>query len=36
MKNHLISKIKEALISILPVTLIVTILNFTPLINSYL
>ena len=33
MKNHLISKIKEALISILPVTLIVTILNFTPLIN---
>lgn len=33
MKDHLLNKIKEALISILPVTLIVVILNFTPLIN---
>ena len=33
MKDHLLNKIKEALISILPVSLIVTILNFTPLIN---
>lgn len=33
MKRLLVSKIKESLISILPVTLIVIILNFTPLIN---
>lgn len=33
MKKLLISKIKESLISVLPVTLIVIILNFTPLIN---
>ena len=33
MKNLLISKIKEALFSVLPVTLIVVILNFTPLLN---
>lgn len=33
MKEQLFSKIKEALISILPVTLIVIILNFTPLVN---
>ena len=33
MKELLFSKIKEALISIMPVTLIVVILNFTPLIN---
>lgn len=33
MKRLLFSKIKESLISILPVTLIVVILNFTPLIN---
>ena len=33
MKRLLFSKIKESLISILPVTLIVIILNFTPLIN---
>ena len=33
MKRLLFSKIKEALISVLPVTLIVVILNFTPLIN---
>ncbi len=33
MKKLLFSKIKESLISILPVTLIVIILNFTPLIN---
>ena len=31
--NQLISKIKEALISVLPVTLIVLILSFTPIIN---
>ena len=33
MKNLLFSKIKESLISVLPVTLIVIILNFTPLVN---
>jgi hypothetical protein len=33
MKNLLFSKIKESLISVLPVTLIVILLNFTPLIN---
>ena len=33
MKKLLNSKIKESLISVLPVTLIVIILNFTPLIN---
>jgi len=33
MKKLLSAKIKEALISVLPVTLIVIILNFTPLIN---
>lgn len=33
MKKLLFSKIKESLISILPVTLLVIILNFTPLIN---
>lgn len=33
MKKLLHSKIKESLISVLPVTLIVIILNFTPLIN---
>ena len=33
MKRLFFSKIKESLISILPVTLIVIILNFTPLIN---
>ena len=33
MKKLLYSKIKESLISVLPVTLIVIILNFTPLIN---
>ena len=33
MKRLLLSKIKESLISVLPVTLIVIILNFTPLIN---
>ena len=33
MKKALIEKLKEALISVLPVTLIVIILNFTPLIN---
>ncbi len=33
MKELLHSKIKESLISVLPVTLIVIILNFTPLIN---
>ena len=33
MKKLLFSKIKESLISILPVTLIVIVLNFTPLIN---
>lgn len=33
MKHLLFSKIKESLISVLPVTLIVIILNFTPLIN---
>ena len=33
MKKLLFSKIKESLISVLPVTLIVIILNFTPLIN---
>lgn len=33
MKKLFFSKIKESLISILPVTLIVIILNFTPLIN---
>ena len=33
MKKLLLSKIKESLISILPVTLIVIILNFTPLVN---
>ena len=33
MKKLLLSKLKESLISILPVTLIVIILNFTPLIN---
>jgi len=33
MKRLLFGKIKESLISILPVTLIVIILNFTPLIN---
>ena len=33
MKKELILKIKEALVSVLPVTLIVIILNFTPLIN---
>ena len=31
--NQLISKIKEALISVLPVTLIVLFLSFTPIIN---
>ena len=30
---QLIHKIKEALISVLPVTLIVVLLNFTPLVN---
>ena len=33
MKNLLLNKVKEALVSVLPVTLIVIILNFTPLIN---
>ena len=33
MKKLLFGKIKESLISILPITLIVVILNFTPLIN---
>ena len=33
MKKLLFSKIKESLFSVLPVTLIVLILNFTPLIN---
>ena len=33
MKRLLFSKIKESLISVLPVTLIVIILNFTPLIH---
>ena len=33
MKKLLRSKIKESLISVLPVTLIVIILNFTPLVN---
>ncbi|MBQ4269090.1 MAG: DUF1538 domain-containing protein [Clostridia bacterium] len=33
MKKLLLNKIKESLISILPITLIVIILNFTPLIN---
>lgn len=33
MKNLLLVKLKEALVSVLPVTLIVIILNFTPLIN---
>ena len=33
MKNLLFGKIKESLISILPIALIVIILNFTPLIN---
>ena len=33
MKSILFSKIKEALISVLPVTLIVLILSFTPLVN---
>ena len=33
MKDLLFGKIKEALVSIMPVTLIVVILNFTPLIN---
>ena len=33
MRRSLIEKLKEALISVLPVTLIVIILNFTPLIN---
>ena len=33
MKNLLFSKIKESLISVLPVTLIVILLNFTPIIN---
>ena len=33
MKNLLCSKIKESLISVLPVTLIVILLNFTPIIN---
>ena len=33
MKNQLFEKLKESLVSILPVTLIVVILNFTPLIN---
>ena len=33
MLNQLWYKIKESLISVLPVTLIVVILNFTPLIN---
>lgn len=33
MKKLLYSKIKESLISVLPVTLIVIILNFTPLVN---
>ena len=33
MKNLFFNKIKESLISILPVTLIVIILNFTPLLN---
>jgi len=33
MKKLLFSKIKESLFSILPVTLIVIILNFTPLVN---
>ena len=30
---QLLGKIKEALISVLPITLIVVILNFTPLVN---
>ena len=33
MKKLLFSKIKESLISILPITLIVIVLNFTPLLN---
>ena len=33
MKRLLLSKIKESLMSVLPVTLIVIILNLTPLIN---
>ena len=33
MKKLLFSKIKEALFSVLPVTLIVIILNLTPLVN---
>ena len=33
MKQLFISKIKESLISVLPVTLIVIILNFTPIIS---
>lgn len=33
MNSKLLAKIKEALISVLPVTLIVIILNFTPLVN---
>ena len=33
MNSQLLAKIKEALISVLPVTLIVIILNFTPLVN---
>ena len=33
MKKLLFSKIKEALFSVMPVTLIVIIMNFTPLVN---
>lgn len=33
MKNQLFSKLKESLVSVLPVTLIVIILSFTPLFN---
>ena len=33
MKNILFSKLKESLISVLPITVIVIILNFTPLVN---
>ncbi len=33
MKKVLFSKVKEALVSVLPVTLIVILLNFTPLVN---
>ena len=33
MMKNLLLKIKEALVSVLPVTLIVLVLNFTPLVN---